>query len=314
MIEPLKEMRDFRKNDNLMIEQNQTMHDNFVEDMGIFQVKAPYLTSEYAAEWQTDINSANTVISDTNLVDQLQVITQNLLKIQDDARNHFQSLMFYVKRVFHDNKAIQNLFGLDKYRLVRNNTNRLIDLLQQAYRTCSNQKYQELIVSEGFSIENIEKLNTYANDLQQKNIEQEDMKNQRPVSTQERIVILNKAWARMVEVNEASKLVFMDDYAKLQQYLLYPETGGNKAPLGIGSLTGAISDETGNPLVNVIISLSETEYSSVSNGAGEFVFETVNTGIYKVVLSLDGFKSKIIDDVEIAEGETTELDIVLETE
>ncbi len=314
MIEPLKEMREFRKNDNLMIEQNQTMHDNFLEDIGIFQVKVPNLTSEYAAGWQTDIDAVNNVISDTILVDELQVVTHDLLIIQDDARNHFQALLFYVKRVFHDNKAIQNLFGLDKYRLVRNNTNRLIDLLQQAYRTCTNQKYQDLIVSEGFSAEDIEKLNTFANDLHQKNIEQEDMKNQRPVSTQERIVILNKAWARMVEVNEASKLVFMDDYAKLQQYLLYPETGSNKAPREIGMLTGVISDESGNPLINVNISLSGTEYSTQSNGAGEFIFETVNTGVYGVVLSLDGFKSQTINDVEISDGQTTELDIVLETE
>jgi hypothetical protein len=314
MIEPLKAMREFRKNDNLMIEQSQTMHGNFVEDISIFQAKAPYLTSEYAAEWQTDINTANTVISDTYLVDQLQVVTQDLMKIQDDARNHFQSLMFYVKRVFHDNKAIQNLFGLDKYRLVRNNTNRFIDLLQQAYRTCTNQKYQELIVIEGFSAENIEYLNTLAIDLHQKNIEQEDIKNQRPVSTQERIVLLNKSWKRMVEVNEASKIVFMDNYAKLQQYLLYPETGGNKAPMGIGALTGVISDESGNPLVNANISLSGTEYLTLSNGAGEFIFETVNTGVYGVVLSLDGFKSQIINDVEITDGQTTELSIVLETE
>lgn len=314
MKESLKEKRDFNKNDNLMIEQCQTMHDNFVGDVSSFQAKIPYLTIEFATEWQAEINAANTVISDTYLVDQLQVVTQDLLKIQDDARDHFQNMVFFVKRAFKGNKAVQNLFGLDKYKSSRDNTNKIIDLLQQAYRACSDTKYNALLVSEGFSAENIEQLNTFANNLHQKNIEQEDMKNQRPVSTQERIAVLNKAWKRMIEVNEASKLVFKDDYAKLQQLLLYPESGGNKAPGEIGTLTGVISDVSGNPLDKVNISLSKTEYSTLSNGAGEFIFETVNTGVYSVVFSLEGFKSQTVEDVKISDGQTTNLSIVLEAE
>jgi len=314
MNEPLKEIRGFRKSDNLMIEQCQTMHDNFVADISSFQAKIPNLTSEFATGWQTEIDDANTVISDTYFVDQLQVVTQDLLKMQQDARDHFQTMAFYIKRAFKGNEAVQNLFGLDKYKSARRTTNRTIDILQQAYRSCSNPKYNELIVSEGFTSENIEKLNTFATNIHQKNIEQEDMKNQRPVSTQERIIILNKPWNRMVEVNEASKIVFMDNYAKLQQYLLYPETGGSNTPQEIGALAGIISDESGNPLANVNISLSDTDYSTLSNGAGEFIFETVNTGVYNVAFSLDGFKSQIINDVEIADGETMELSIVMEEE
>jgi hypothetical protein len=46
----------------------------------------------------------------------------------------------------------------------------------------------------------------------------------RKINTQNRNQQLNKIWSYMSAVNEASKLVYKSDYAKLQQYILYKAT------------------------------------------------------------------------------------------
>ena len=66
----------------------------------------------------------------------------------------------------------------------------------------------------------IDQCETLAGELKTENTDQEQAKKDRPVETQERIIILNTCWEDMVFVTNAAKAVFYDDFAKLHQYIL----------------------------------------------------------------------------------------------
>jgi hypothetical protein len=77
-------------------------------------------------------------------------------------------------------------------------------------------------------------------------------------------------------------------------------------------LTGKVTAESGESLSSVLVYLDEIEKSVRTSKSGLYNFRKVEKGIYTVRCIKNLFKTKIVPDVEIKEGECTTLDMVME--
>lgn len=79
-------------------------------------------------------------------------------------------------------------------------------------------------------------------------------------------------------------------------------------------LEGIVADEnTGSPIFNVNVEISEAGLSTQTAFDGSYEFGTLTSGTFDVIFSKSGYSTKTITDVELENGEIQELDVELES-
>lgn len=242
-------IRNYDKADDAMLEQVQTTRNLFEADKADFTAMYTHLADPFSANWQTDIDAAQALPTSDEELDELEVKTEDVETQMELARTQFQKLASYVKLLFPDSSAKQGIFGLNKYVKVRQTQTKMYDLLQLAYRKANSADYKTDLIALGFVQTEIDELNTIASGLYDANEVQEEFKQEIKLRTEERIAAYNKVWDSMKAVSAASKQVYVDDYAKQQQYLLYPEGEGR-----LGKPQNVVASY--DPLVSPDISLT----------------------------------------------------------
>lgn len=85
---------------------------------------------------------------------------------------------------------------------------------------------------------------------------------------------------------------------------------------GKGALRGKITDQNGAVIPGVRMELSRKKGSKTrklrADGNGSFEFVNLPAGKYQIKAKLDGFKTTIIEDIELGDEETKSLDIEME--
>ena len=234
MEQPEKVKLNFNKPLLTMLEDSQTMHDNFVIDEPDFIVKFPTLAPPFAANWQTAIDAADALPGNDAVLAQIGLLTQELDQEMLQARNQYQSLLLYVKLAYPKDDAVLKMFGQNLYVSARDNQLEMIELLELASAQANVQPYKAALIAKGFTQVEITLLKTIELSLRSKNKAQEAAISKRPFATQTQHKACNAVWAMNVLVNTAAELVYKDDYAKQQQYLLYPDAGGGAPPVTPG--------------------------------------------------------------------------------
>jgi len=84
----------------------------------------------------------------------------------------------------------------------------------------------------------------------------------------------------------------------------------------VGSISGTVQDPTGALVPNARIVLKDqqtglTKESTTTDG-GTFLFPDLATGMYQVTVSLTGFKTEVLPNVEVSTNKTTDVRISLE--
>ena len=81
-----------------------------------------------------------------------------------------------------------------------------------------------------------------------------------------------------------------------------------------GTLSGTVtSSATGTPVAGVQVSLPELSRGSISGATGTYDIPNLPAGSHDVVFNVIGYRS-VTQQVTIANGETTQLDVTLEEE
>lgn len=223
MEKPEKVDLDFHKPILNMMEDSQTMHDDFVDDEPDFIVKFPDLAPPFAANWQTAIDIADALPSNEQVKAQIGQLSQELEVQMVLARNQYQTLVIYVKLAYPEDEAILKVFGQNLYESARRNPLEMIELLELSFGVANVNPYKPALMAKGITAADIALLKTIELALRGKNKALEAAKSKRPFATQTLHKALNAVWAMNVKVNTAAQLVYKDDYAKQQQYLLYPD-------------------------------------------------------------------------------------------
>jgi hypothetical protein len=90
---------------------------------------------------------------------------------------------------------------------------------------------------------------------------------------------------------------------------------GASAQSNYGTIRGAVTDSQGASVTKATVSLisdaTKIARTSVSNGAGEYVFGAVDPGTYSVIVVADGFKKSESTGIRVDSGNTIPLDVKL---
>jgi subtilisin-like proprotein convertase family protein len=78
-------------------------------------------------------------------------------------------------------------------------------------------------------------------------------------------------------------------------------------------LSGFVRNQVGMGLANVGVTLEGTEMYAYTDGSGQFFFPTTPLGQYNVHASLLGYRSDVVTNVNVVEGQPTTVDLTLTT-
>jgi len=83
-----------------------------------------------------------------------------------------------------------------------------------------------------------------------------------------------------------------------------------------GQITGQVTDTSGAVLAGASVTVTNTQTNqvrdAVTNSSGSYVFPTLLPGVYTVKVDLQGFQSKVANNVELQVQQTARLDFSLE--
>lgn len=310
-------VREFTMEDLLMLERAQVFHNAFLTDDADFIAAFPLFTLPFATDFQAAIDAADAIPSGYEIDAQIAVVTEDLNQILILGQKALQKLYTYVDLTW-TNKKMYNVFGRSKYEKARNSDLKMKELLELAHRQAEITENKTPLLATGYTQADIDELGAISDSIDAKNAEQEDMMANRGKLTQERVVALNNVWNFMKQINKASKVVFVDNPAKIELYLLYPTSysslgkvqnlsavldGGPplKAILGWDFVTGGIDYEVERSAVPLgmpegafvpIVTVQDNNYTDLIGG-GESLYYRVRTknatltGAYSDVFRLD---------------------------
>jgi hypothetical protein len=249
-----KEVRKYNCPDSVMLDAGDTLHVLYVEDEAEFQAyNIVMFPLSYKTDFLAKITAARSVIKDMVVVDEQQEETEEVTAKMKECMAYFQKMKPTIVFAFPDKQAVWDQFGFDDYDFASRSQGRMVQFMEMLVETTD--KYKTTLLAQGFTQPKIDEGIALAGEIRQEQLEQEQAKKNRPLETQERIVILNTCWDAMVFVTSAAKAVFYDNYAKLHQYTL-PEGGSDEQH----TFTGTVApDETANAVERTFNADDEVE-------------------------------------------------------
>jgi hypothetical protein len=220
----IEEGLDYTLKTDEMLQMNSVMLSNFEIDKADFIAKVPDLDSPFSGNWLIDTNKLSATESDADFIDTQLLKTQAIEELMVTGRDILQSVYFYVERAFPGNKAVLSYFGKDRYEASRNIPLKLAEIINKCREACLESDYKDILITKGLTDQLVVDLKENAVKITEKVTNRDIYMSNRKINTQNRNQQLNKIWSYMSVVNEASKLVYKSDYAKLQQYILYKAT------------------------------------------------------------------------------------------
>ena len=290
-MEPIEVKRVFASADSKMTEAARTILGLLTTDIAAFTAFDSTMNSAFLTDYENAINDADTVVADTAVIDQLVSKTENVMELMDMARSKYRDVKYFVQKAFPNSAGIQGEFGLNDYNQARKSTAQMIQFLDEMHNACTT--YSAVLITAGYNQVAIDDIVVIRDKLLQSNLKQEVFKKERPKLTEDRIIILNKCYNMMVQVNAAAQLVFRDDYAKQKQYVYSATPGstvdeeefeGTVAPTVTKTITAVGADDAvytfrNTGLVPLVFCLSETEDAEaaipkITIGGGAIVTQT----------------------------------------
>lgn len=207
--------------DEVMQTRAQTMHDILNQDLLLFTAKFPWLDAAWVNVFQQQITAAKNTLPDYSPKLGIRVTTDDKKNALKSGMNALHIIDVYAQLAYDENPALQNVFGQPQWEAARADADKMISALTLANEFADKNPYKTDLMNKGLSQQNIDDLLTIAADIEQKIKTHKTKKQDRPVSTEERIVINNTVFKTMKTVNICSGLVHKNSPAKLKQYHLY---------------------------------------------------------------------------------------------
>jgi hypothetical protein len=202
-----------------------------------------------------------------------------------EARKKYNEVKYYVEVVFPNSPETRNSFGLNDYDKAATNQAQMVVFLTNLHKQCTVPANNALLIAAGLTAPKIAEILTIRNALTGNNTEQELMLLTSGKATETRIGTYNATYAFRQRVNKASKVVFADDPAKLNEYKL---PGGSSEESF--NVEGKVTDAANNRgLYKVTVTLVELEINDRTTTLGNYGFVEVPPGTYTLRYTLAGY-------------------------
>jgi hypothetical protein len=220
MKHPEELKRLFTKPDEEVLQQSDVQLISFQENKELFVARFPQLADPFADEWATATSTAREFIPDFEAVNEQANETQILETTMEQGRSLFQTVILYVQLAFPNDSAVLRLFGQPQYDSARNSQLKLPVLLRSTYKQASKEEYKPALLAKGLKEEEIGMLNGLAEAIVAQDVAQQKAKKDRSQAASVRIKTMNAVWEKMATVCQCAKLVFQNDAAKYNLFLL----------------------------------------------------------------------------------------------
>lgn len=251
--------------DTVMLDSGDTLWTLYVEDEAEFNsYNAVMFPPEFKTNFQNHITAARNVTKDEIVVDEQEVETLEVTAKMKECFAYFQKMKPTIMFAFPNKQAVWNQFGFDDYDFARRSQGRMVQFMEMLHKT--SVKYSVELIAKGWTQVKIDECETLASEIKAENTEQEQAKKDRPVETQDRIIILNTCWQDMVFVTNAAKAVFYDNFAKLHQYTLPVGGSDEQHTFNVDVTAGA----TENVIEQTFIAEDEITIENLGTGDLDF--------------------------------------------
>jgi hypothetical protein len=209
-----------------LVQSSRVMQGLFVEEKPAFISFDAKYADPFAENWLAKIDGIGEVVEDSIHVGQLTEATKKVMNKMEECKLHYQTVRYFTEAAFPDNKQKWTQFGFNDYDDARKSETKMVKFLGILHKTSITYKTQ--LLAAGLTQANIDKIETLQEELTGADYEQEILKKKRPELTQERIVKLNECFEMMQRVSRAAKIIFANNYAKYNQYLMPNEASEKK--------------------------------------------------------------------------------------
>jgi hypothetical protein len=306
---PEEIIRNYTMEDEGMLVRAEIIHDQLVTDLAAFTAKFPFIDAAYAAAIQASIDAANALPLDNQVVSNLKVLTEDVNAQVLLGRRALSNLGIYAKLTYPNDEARQRVFGQNQWAEAYSDQEKMMNALEHAHALVIAAPYAADLTTKGFVAADAANLLSIANEIRTKNQLQENAKASRPVTTQDRIVQYNSVWDQIKEVNLASRVVFADNAAKLDSYLLYPGSSPNTT-VNITVNNAATGDALANASVQIIDS---TLVAQTTNSSGQVSFASVNMPeIISLEITSEGGTPTTVENLNVLTGNTNDFTVSAE--
>ena len=216
-----KEKRKFSMTDSVMLMRLKVALINIKTDHNLFLEKFPWLDDACLLTIQNDIKAAGGYKSD------FTVVTENKIKGNKQpqmkvAKKYLDDLFKFVAVIYSSDRKKLRMFGKNKMAIARNNIPEMITLLKHAHACASDNPYKNDLLNRGYTQAEIDNLQTVAATLSNQHSQHDTGQTNRPVSTTERIALLNTAFEHLTTINKCARVVFLDNPQKIKLFKIYP--------------------------------------------------------------------------------------------
>jgi len=184
------------------------------------------MNDSYPSTINEAVNVVTNMKTDMVVIDEMAERTLNVNNALAACNRGFRTVKFFVLKAFPDNKAIQNQFGLNDIRKIRNDQTGMVVFMGDLIQITT--KHREALIAEGCSEALLDELQSLQKNLQDTKTAQEMFKKERGLKTQDRIEKLNELYNLLKPISEVAQIIYADDEARLARYLMpLPKSSSN---------------------------------------------------------------------------------------
>lgn len=212
--------RDYTISDAEMLNETKIKLQCYIDDRADFEdFDNQVFSLNYQQDWQTAISIAEQTIDDESVLDQQSQLTATIEDKMVACRAFFQKqVKYFIEKAFPTQPLIWNEFGYNDYDKARLSAKEMVRFMRKLH--IFMQKYQNQLLAANFPTSKISLAETLRVELDTILTAQEYFIASRPTLTQERINKLNKVYSYTAQVCRVGKILYDDNPAKYQRYLI----------------------------------------------------------------------------------------------
>lgn len=220
MKHPIEVKRLFTKTDEEVLQQSDVLFDSFQANKRLFIDRFPDLNDPFADNWYAATAAARALPPDYAAIAGQASETTVLENLMEQGRSLFQTVMLYTQLAFPNDTAILRLFGQQQYDSARTSQLKLPVLLRSTYAQVSKPEYKAALMAKGLKETEIAQLELLAQSIVNQDVVQQNAKKARSLAASRRVEAMNAVWEKMALVCQCAKLIFQNDAARYNLFLL----------------------------------------------------------------------------------------------
>ncbi len=210
--------RKFTIPDPTLLEHASRVKTTLSDDLDDFHAFDRTIDKETVKDLDSAIEKVNNIKTDDVVIDEMTELTDMVNLAMGNCNSAFKTVAFFARKVFKDNKAVQNQLGLNDIAKARNKHAQMIVFMNSLAKVAA--KYKDELVKGGMNGSVVDSLPGLHQELLNANNNQEVFKKERGIITQERVNSLNKLYDLLLPISDIARIIYADNPAQLAKYTM----------------------------------------------------------------------------------------------